>query len=182
MALTYTPAGELGSKAPNFSLTGVDGQVYSWDSFNKKTILCFIFMCNHCPYVKAIEDRIIALSNELAPRGVQFVGICSNDSKEHPEDSFENLKIRWQEKQYGFPYLWDETQECAKNFGAVCTPDIFVYDKQRRLAYRGRLDDSWKDPTQVKRQELKEAISSILEFGAVKFSSHPSMGCSIKWK
>src|SRR3989338_6595128 len=103
--------------------------------------LAVMFICNHCPYVKAVEERILKLAKELTPQGVQFVGVCSNNAENYPEDSFDNLRNRWQELNYGFPYLFDEDQKMAKDFAAVCTPDFFVYNSDRRLSYRGRLDD-----------------------------------------
>jgi hypothetical protein len=142
-----------------------------------------MFICNHCPYVKAIEDRLITLAREIKSFGGQVVGICSNDGVNYPEDSFANLKKRWTEKSYGFPYLHDETQSVAKSFGAVCTPDFFVFNKDRKLRYRGRLDDSWKEPQKVTRQELLLATKSIAQTGelSISFDQTPSMGCSIKW-
>ena len=182
MALTYTPKKEALTKCPGFSLPGVDGQTYELSQFAEKKVFVALFICNHCPYVKAIEDRIIDLNKYFATASVQLVGICSNDSDEYPEDSFESLRARWQEKSYGFPYLYDESQEVAKSFGAVCTPDIFVFNSQRELVYRGRFDDSWKDSQKVQKQELKQAIKDVLETDKVNFDEHPSMGCSIKWK
>jgi len=125
---------------------------------------------------------LIQLAASYSPEDVQFVGICSNDSTDYPEDSLENLFQRWKEKKYSFPYLVDKTQEVAKNFGTVCTPDIFVYDQERKLVYRGRLDDSWKNPSQVDRQELREALDQLLSNQKIKGEQIPSMGCSIKWK
>ncbi len=140
-----------------------------------------MFICNHCPYVKAIEDRLIQLGHDLKARKINLIGICSNDEKNYPEDSFENLKKRSIEKKYSFIYLHDKTQEVAKNFGAVCTPDYFVYDKNLKLAYRGRLDDSWKDATAVTKRELYDAVICLDENKPIDFLETPSMGCSIKW-
>jgi thiol-disulfide isomerase/thioredoxin len=182
MALTQTPAAELGAPCPDFTLPAVfGGKSFSLKSFDKSEVLVVMFICNHCPYVKAVEDRLIDLAREYRTKGVSFVGICSNDAADYPEDSLENLGKRAKEKGYTFPYLYDETQAVAKSFGAVCTPDFFVYDRSRKLRYRGRLDDSWKDPALVKRQDLSLAIESILENEEVG-ESLPSMGCSIKWK
>ena len=187
MALTYTPETQVDQLCPDFKLTGMDHNTYQLSDFFNVEVLVFLFICNHCPYVQAIEDRIIALAKKYKkqqidknPSYVQFIGICSNDSSEYPEDSFESLRSRWKEKNYDFPYLHDPTQATAQTFGAVCTPDIFVYHKQR-LAYRGRLDDSWKDPSKVKRQELDLAIQSLLRSTPLSFQPVPSMGCSIKW-
>jgi len=182
MALVYTPNIEANSACPDFELPGLDGKQYTLSDFADKELLVALFICNHCPYVQAIEDRYINLSQEMTARGVQFIGICSNDAKDYPEDSFERLKERWELKKYGFPYLHDESQSVAKSFGAVCTPDIFLYNKERKLIYRGRLDDSWKDATAVKKQDLKNALLAALEGANSIDEQVPSMGCSIKWK
>ncbi len=182
MALTYTPEAEIGSSCPQFSLLATDGHTYSLDSFSKAKGLLVMFICNHCPYVQAIEDRLIELARNYRAKGVAFVAICSNDAENYPEDSFESLTKRWREKEYGFPYLYDESQSVAKSFGAVCTPDFFLYDGERKLAYRGRLDDSWKDPSKVTQEELKMAMDSVLLGQEPSPHQNPSMGCSIKWK
>ncbi len=182
MALTYTPPGELGSLCPDFQLPGVDGHLHSLKDFKGSRALLIMFICNHCPYVQAVEDRLILLSKELQSLGAQIVAISSNDGVRYPADSYENMKKRSQEKKYTFPYIYDETQNVAKKFGAVCTPDFFVYDENLLLAYRGRLDDSWKDATQVSRHELRYAVIELLEGRTAPLTQYPSMGCSIKWK
>ena len=113
---------------------------------------------------------------------MQLVGICSNDAETYPDDAFDQLAARWRARGYGFPYLHDEPQTVARAFGAVCTPDIFVYDRDRRLAYRGRIDDSWKDESKVTRRELATALDALLEGGKPGVAQRPSMGCSIKWR
>ena len=145
-------------------------------------MLVVMFICNHCPYVQAVEDRLIRLAREFEPRGVRFVGVCANDAQTYPDDAFDKLAARWRELGYGFPYLHDETQDAARAFGAVCTPDIFVYDRDRRLAYRGRIDDSWKDESKVKRRELAEALEALVAGERPSPEQRPSMGCSIKWR
>jgi peroxiredoxin len=182
MVLLETPPPSLGAPCPAFRLPAVDGKAYARDDFAARPVLVVMFICNHCPYVKAVEDRIIALRREYEPRGVQLVGICSNDAEGYPEDSFDNLAARWRTKEYGFPYLHDEDQSVARAFGAVCTPDVFVYDRDRRLAYRGRIDDSWKDASRVTRRELAEALDLLLARKRPPEKQVPSMGCSIKWK
>ena len=186
MALTYSPENpELGSNCPPFKLPAVDGSIFGLDSCRDHKALVVMFICNHCPYVKAIEDRLVELAsqyNQSKKGEVQFVGICSNDPTNYPDDSLPNLKKRWLEKAYGFPYLVDETQSTAKAFGAVATPDFFIYDQNRRLTYRGRLDDSWKDPALVKSRDMKAAIDRILHNQPPLEKQVPSMGCSIKWK
>ena len=183
MALTYTPPGIVGSQCPDFRLPSVDGGFYQLSDWKGKAkALVVMFICNHCPYVQAIEDRMIALAKEFSPRGVQFVGICANDPEDYPEDSPEELAKRWNEKSYGFPYLYDESQSVARSFGAVCTPDFFVYNSDLRLTYRGRLDDSWKNAQLVRKREMASALESTLAGKDVQGTAHPSMGCSIKWK
>jgi peroxiredoxin len=180
MAVESTAA-VSGVPCPDFRLPGVDGKTYSRDDFASSPVLVLMFICNHCPYVKAVEDRLIELARGYGPRGVAFVGVCSNDAASYPDDAFDKLAERWLQKGYGFPYLHDESQAVARAFGAVCTPDIFVYDSARRLAYRGRIDDSWKDPARVTRRELAEALDALLA-GRAPPPGKPTLGCSIKWK
>jgi peroxiredoxin len=181
MAVESTAA-RTGTGCPDFDLPAVDGKRYRRDDFAAAPVLAVMFICNHCPYVKAVEDRLIALAREYGPRGVQLVGVCSNDAVSYPDDAFDKLAERWRSKGYGFPYLHDESQAVARAFDAVCTPDIFVYDKERRLAYRGRIDDSWKDPARVTRRELAEAFDALLAGRAPSGDQKPTLGCSIKWK
>lgn len=182
MALTYTPEAEFGSPLPPFELPGVDGKSYQDKSFSGAKALVIMFICNHCPYVKAIEDRIIETAREYASKGVQFVAICANDPDDYPEDSFAELRKRAELKRYPFPYLHDLDQQVARRFQAVCTPDFFVYDRRLRLAYRGRLDDSWKDSAKVRQRELALALEEILKGKLPTEPQVPSMGCSIKWR
>jgi peroxiredoxin len=177
-----TPPPALGTRCPDFRLPAVDGRSYARDDFAASPVLVVMFICNHCPYVKAVEDRIIRLAREFGALGAQLVGICANDAATYPDDAFDQLAARWRSRNYGFPYLHDETQEVARAFGAVCTPDIFVYDRDRRLAYRGRIDDAWKDEAKVQRRELAEAIEALLAGKTPSSAQRPSMGCSIKWK
>ncbi len=181
MALTFTPEAELGTRPPDFKLPGVDGKTYQLQDFLNGKPLVVMFICNHCPYVKAIEDRLIHLAQDLKAQSVNVVGICSNDWRDNPEDSFENLQKRAKEKNYPFTYLHDPDQTAAKNFGAVCTPDFFVYDSQAHLAYRGRLDNAWKDPKAVTKRELYEAVQTLLKNQKISEPQTPSMGCNIKW-
>ncbi|MEO5368671.1 MAG: thioredoxin family protein [Magnetococcus sp. DMHC-1] len=182
MVLLHTPPGELGSLAPDFLLPGVDGQDHSLDEYQDALVLVIMFICNHCPYVQSVEARLIALARELQPDKVQFVAISSNDTINYPQDDFPHMQQRAREKNFPFPYLFDATQEVAVAYGAVCTPDFFVYDAARHLQYRGRFDDSPRDPLAVRRQELKEAILMLLDGRNPSSIQNPSMGCSIKWK
>ncbi|MDP3919330.1 MAG: thioredoxin family protein [Candidatus Omnitrophota bacterium] len=182
MVLLHSDKRSLGQPAPDFQLRGVDGNDYSLSSFSDSRVLVVMFICNHCPYVVAIEDRLIELQRDYSGKGVQLVGICANDPTDYPDDSPDNLRKRWVEKSYGFPYLVDEVQDVARAYGAVCTPDLFVYDANRKLAYHGRLDDNWKDPGSVKKRDLREALDALLAGRAPGAEQTPSMGCSIKWK
>jgi peroxiredoxin len=182
MALTYTPDATLGSSCPDFKLPGVDNRDYQKSDFKNFKALLVMFICNHCPYVKAVEDRLISLGREMKLKGAEVVAISSNDAANYPDDSFANLRKRAQEKNYPFPYLYDESQNIAKTFGAVCTPDFFLYDADYKLAYRGRLDDSWKDPSLVKKEELKDAMLALINGQKPSDEQRPSMGCNIKWK
>lgn len=180
MALIESTMVSLGSKAPHFNLPNTDGNNVSIEDLNSE-ILIVIFTCNHCPYAKAIENRLIELANNYTSN-VDFVLISSNDAENYPADSPVKMAERHAEKEYPFPYLFDETQEVAKSYSAVCTPDIFLYDVDRKLRYRGRLDDNWQDPNQVTREELKIAIEAVLSGNSIEFKQIPSMGCNIKWK
>lgn len=182
MALTFTPFPELGNACPDFTLPAVDRKTYSLKDFSNGKPLVVMFICNHCPYVQAIETRLIELGSDLKKDGVNVVAICSNDAADHPEDSFENLQKRAKEMNYPFVYLHDESQTVAHQFGAVCTPDYFVYDGSLKLVYRGRLDDSWKDAARVSKRELYEAVQTLLQGQKVSEDQTASMGCSIKWK
>ena len=182
MALMHFTMVPLGEPARPFSLPGVDGKMHTLDSFQDHRILVLIFMCNHCPYVKAVLSRLIDLQNQMADKGVQLVGINSNDASRYPDDSMENMKKIAKEKNISFPYLFDETQEIARVYDAVCTPDIYVYGEDRRLLYRGRIDDNWQHPDKVTQQDLKEAIQAVLAGEKITAEQIPSMGCSIKWK
>ncbi|MGH7829375.1 MAG: thioredoxin family protein [Candidatus Binatia bacterium] len=182
MALLKSTDIPLGGPAPDFKLPSVDGKVYALKDFSAAKALVVMFICNHCPYVQAVEDRILKLHRDYKDKGVQVVGICSNDPTDYPDDSPANLLKRWKQKEYGFPYLIDESQAVAKAFGAVCTPDIYVYDAARRLAYHGRIDDNWQHPDQVAKQELRAALDALLAGKPPAGEQWPSMGCSIKWK
>ena len=180
MALTESTMVKLGSPANDFSLPDTDGNTVSLSDFKADTLVV-IFTCNHCPYAKAVEDRLIILGNDYKGK-TDFVLISSNEIENYPDDAPEKMAERHAEKNYPFPYLFDETQEVAKAYGAVCTPDIFLYDSDRKLRYRGRLDDNWKEPENVTREELRTAIDFVLSGSEIDFDQVPSMGCNIKWK
>ena len=182
MALLESSKSDINSPMIDFSLKGIDGKNHSPSEFDDKDILIIIFICNHCPYVKAVMDRFVAFQEKYKERGVQLIGINPNDTVTYPQDSFDNMKLFAEEYKMNFPYLIDETQETARNYDAVCTPDIYVYDKDRKLKYRGRLDDNWQDEKSVTTNDLEKAVKLILQGKDVDFKQIPSMGCSIKWK
>lgn len=172
---------KIGDEAPNFLLPGVDGLNYSLESFSDKKLLCIIFSCNHCPYVKAYEDRIIAIQRDFQ-NDLQIVAINSNDELNYPEDSFEEMEKRAKEKNFNFPYLRDSDQSVADAYGATHTPEIFLFDSERKLQYHGKIDDNWNYLNQVKEQYLRNAIIDLLEGGEVKVKETYTIGCTIKWK
>ncbi len=178
----YSNPDRTGSDIIDFSLKGTDEKFYSPSDFSDKNILVIIFTCNHCPYVKAVIDRFVSFQEKYKNNGIQLIGINSNDPLSYPEDSFDNMKIFSSEHKLNFPYLIDETQEVARKYDAVCTPDIYVYDKDRKLRYRGRLDDSWKDESKIMSKDLEKAVELLLDGKEIDFQQIPSMGCSIKWK
>jgi len=182
MARTETPVCDFGRPAPDFSLKGVDGKTWTLNDVRGKNGLLVMFICNHCPYVKAVRDRLIRDARELRDHGVNSVAIMSNDPTDYPEDSFDNMKQIAEELHFPFPYLYDETQAVAKAYGAVCTPDFFGYNKDLKLQYRGRLDASRKDPVPDAPRDLFEAMKQVARTGQGPKDQIPSMGCSIKWK
>jgi peroxiredoxin len=172
----------LGTPAPSFALAGIDGRRHTLGSVRGPNGVVVMFICNHCPYVKAVADKIARDMRELAALGVNSVAIMSNDPADYPEDSFANMKLFAAKHGFGFPYVFDETQEVARAYGAVCTPDFFGYDRDLRLAYRGRLDDSGRSPKEGNRRELFEAMSAIAAGGKPASPQSPAIGCSIKWR
>lgn len=180
MSLLESTMVALGSPCPDFALPGVDGKVWRRADF-QSPLLLVVVMCNHCPYVQAVDGRINALAMAFKGR-CDVVGINANDAGAYPEDGFEAMGSRASEKGFVFPYLHDESQAVARALGAVCTPDYFLFNGPRSLRYRGRLDDNWQDAARVTRQELRGAISALLSGQAVPEPQRPSMGCSIKWK
>lgn len=183
MASLETPVCDFGAPAPDFTLPGVDGRIWTRHDCKGDNGLLVMFICNHCPYVKAVRERIIRDVRELTALGIGCVGIMSNDTVEYPDDSFANMQRVAAEYGYPFPYLLDETQEVARAYGAVCTPDFFGYDAGLGLKYRGRLDESRKDTAPAgARRELFEAMRQVAESGQGPREQIPSIGCSIKWK
>jgi thiol-disulfide isomerase/thioredoxin len=182
MALMESETLSLGSAAPEFALPGTDGETYSFDSFPDSKTYVVMFICNHCPYVQAIEDRLLDLGRELGPKGAAFFGVMSNDVASYPADHPDRMREQVLAKGYPFPYLYDENQDMARAYGAVCTPDIFVFDGERKLAYHGRVDDNWKDASAVTRHELRDALNALLAGDKPSDEQLPTIGCSLKWK
>jgi peroxiredoxin len=179
---TTAPAGELGSTAADFSLPATNGRRYVLADVRGLNGVLVAFICNHCPYVRAIRARLVGEALELQALGVGVVAINSNDAATYPEDSFDNMRRIAAEWQLPFPYLYDESQRVARAYDAVCTPDFFGYDAQLKLRYRGRLDSSGKEARDDATRELFDAMKAIAGGGAAPTIQNPSVGCSIKWK
>ena len=176
------PVCDFGWNAPDFDLPATDGRRYTLAESRGPKGLLVMFICNHCPYVKAVRDRILRDSAELKTLGIGSVAISSNDPADYPEDSFENMQRVARELKFPFPYLFDESQDVARAYDAVCTPDFFGFDKDLGLQYRGRLDASRTSPVANARRDLFEAMKAVAETGRGPAGQIPSMGCSIKWK
>jgi len=183
MVSLETPVCEFDAPIVDFALPGIDGKIWTPENTRGEDGLLVMFICNHCPYVKAIRDRLVRDTRELMEYGINSVAIMSNDPAEYEEDSFENMQKVADEFHFPFPYLLDETQQVAKAYGAVCTPDFFGYNKLLQLQYRGRLDASRKEAAaeDVKR-DLFDAMKQVAKTGRGPEQQIPSMGCSIKWK
>ena len=174
---------ELGTTAPDFSLPDTDGKIVSLADFAQCKALLVMFICNHCPYVVHVADHLAALGKEYQAKGVGVVAICSNDVENYPDDSPEKMKQEKQKRGYTFPYLFDETQEVARAYHAACTPDFFVFDADRKLVYRGQLDDSRpNNGIPVTGRDLRAALDAVLAGQKPNADQKPSMGCGIKWK
>jgi len=171
----------IGAPIPHFALPSVDGQTVD-SSAIRDNALVVIFTCNHCPYAQAYEDRIIELWRKYGKSGAAFVLISSNDATDYPDDSFAEMKVRAEQKAFPFPYCYDESQEVAKSFGALCTPHCFVFDAERKLRYKGRVDDNWKEPEKVTERNLSDAIKAVIAGQKPPKEEANAIGCSIKWK
>ena len=178
-----TPVCDFGQPAIDFSLPGTDGKIWTLDDCRGENGLLVMFICNHCPYVQAVLDRLVRDTAELKQLGVNAVAIMANDVDDYPEDSFDNMQKLAEQQGFSFPYLYDETQQVAQAYGAVCTPDFFGYNKDLQLQYRGRLDASRKQAAEPDvRRDLFEAMKQVAETGHGPENQIPSMGCSIKWR
>lgn len=183
MALMHTPICNFGKKAPNFFLPAIDGKSYSLDEIKGERGTLIMFICNHCPYVKAVADRIASDAVQLQRLGIGVAAISANDVADHPEDSFENMAIEARLNDFTFPYLYDESQAVAKAHGAICTPDFFGYNAAGELQYRGRLDASGIHAATLDvKRDLLDAMQQVAETGHGPAEQIPSAGCSIKWK
>lgn len=183
MVKTASTMKKLGTPAPDFALTNVDGRPVSLADFGQQPGLLVVFMCNHCPFVKHVAGGLTQLAADYLPRGVAVVGINSNDAATHPHDSPEQMVHEAEQRGYPFPYLYDETQEVAQAYGAACTPDFFLYDKQRQLYYRGQLDSSRPgNSIPVTGSDLRSALDALLAGKPPPEKQIPSIGCNIKWR
>ena len=183
MSETSTPICTFGADAHKFNLKCTNEQIWTLDKLKGERGLLIFFICNHCPFVKAILPKLVRVTNTLVDHGINSVGIMSNDANEYTEDSFENMHKVAVKNKFSFPYLYDETQEVAKKYGAVCTPDFFGYNEMLELQYRGRLDATRMTETNNDlKPDLLEAMIKISQTGEGPIEQTPSVGCSIKWK
>lgn len=177
-----TPICDFGWKAVDFQLEGIDGKTYSLEDVRGPKGTLVMFICNHCPYVKSVISRIVSDVSALQEKGIGAIAIMANDTESYPEDSFENMKAFAKTHGFGFPYVIDRSQEVARAYDAVCTPDFFGFNADLELQYRGRLDESKTTPVPNARRELFEAMVQIAETGEGPRDQVASMGCSIKWR
>ncbi len=173
---------ELGHKAPDFSLPGVDGKTWSLSDFDQAKLLIVVFSCNHCPFVIGSEDRMNELYQKYQPKGVEMIAINSNEQENHPTDSFDHMVERAKEKGFQFPYVRDASQEVAKAYGALRTPHFYVFDAERKLRYTGRMDDNPRNPGQETTHELADALDALLEGKEPPVALTNPIGCNVKWK
>ena len=173
---------EIGQRAPDFSLPGVDGKDCALASFKEKKVVVVFFTCNHCPYAQAYEDRLISIQRDYADKSVQLIAINSNDAAGYPEDGFDNMVKRAAKKKFNFPYLRDETQRIARAYGAEYTPEVFVLNSKFEVRYIGRVDDNWQNPDKVKSHDLRNALNAVLAHKKVENPVTHAIGCTIKWK
>jgi peroxiredoxin len=173
---------KIDSPAPDFTLLGIYGKKYSLSSFADKKALIVIFSCNHCPYVHAYEERIKQIQQDYGDKGVIVVAINSNDDVNYPDDSFENMKKRAAEKKFNFLYLRDGDQSIARAYDATHTPEIFLFDNERKLAFHGKIDDNWQEPNKVQNHYLRNALDELLTEKEISVPETFTIGCTIKWK
>ena len=173
---------KIGSLAPEFNLEGIDGKKYSLSSFTDTNALIIIFSCNHCPYVQAYEGRMKQIQEDYKSKEVTVVAINSNEDVNYPDDSFENMKKRATEQRFNFLYLRDEDQSVARAYDATHTPEIFLFDKERMLAFHGKIDDNWQEPNKAQNHYLRNALDELLAGKEISVPETFTIGCTIKWK
>ena len=171
----------IGDKAPYFSLKGTDNKIYSLKDFESARALAVVFTCNHCPYVKAWDPRLLEILKNFKSRGFEMVAICSNDPQSYPEDSFEHMVDKSESMDFAYPYLQDLTQEVARAYDAACTPEVFLFDSKQTLRYQGRIDDNHTEKSLVGSTDLADAVSALLSGEEVPTPLTSALGCSIKW-
>jgi peroxiredoxin len=171
----------LSAPCPPFELPGTDGNVHSLASFDGK-ILVVIVSCNHCPYVVAWEPRMVSIANAYLPKGVAFIAVNANDTRTHASDGMEPMKQRAKERGFPFPYVRDDSQDVARALGARVTPEVFVFDREKKLRYHGRIDDNHRDAASVRSHDLKNALDALLRGDEPPVTETPPVGCSVKWK
>ena len=171
----------LGTDAPTFDLPGTDGRNHTLDDYSDAEVLVLVQSCNHCPYVQAWEGRMVDLQREYEGRGVRLVAVNSNDAASHPEDSFDEMRARAEREGFNFDYLYDEPQAVARELGAERTPEVFVFDRDRKLRYHGAIDDS-RDETAVSQHYLRDALDAVLEERDPGIAETPAVGCTVKWR
>lgn len=173
---------KVGNKALPFKLTGVDDKPHSFSDYAGKKAVAVIFSCNHCPYVRAWEDRIVQIQTDYSDKDVQLIAINANDASKSPDDDFAKMKERAREKHFNFPYLRDETQEVARAYGAERTPEVFLFDTDGLLRYHGTIDDNYDDPKAVKVRYLRDALDAVIGGRSVQIVETRPVGCTVKWK
>jgi len=173
---------EIGQRAPDFTLPGVDGKDHSLAQYKDRKAVVVVFACNHCPYVQAYDERLLSIVRDYEPKGVQFIAINANDEAGYPEDSFDNMVKRAKQRGYTFPYLRDDTQRIARAYGAEYTPEVFVLNSKFAVRYIGRIDDNWQHPDKVKTHNLRDALDAVLAHKKIENPITHAIGCTIKWK
>ncbi len=171
----------IGSSLPHFNLKGTDDKFYNSEEYSECELMLVVFTCNHCPYIQAYENRLKEIQKSYKQKLI-LLAINSNDDIQYPEDSFDNMKIRADEKQFNFNYLRDDEQIVAHSFGATHTPEIFLFDKNRKLVFHGKIDDNWQDETKTNNNYLRDAIEEILSGKKISVPETFTIGCTIKWK
>jgi peroxiredoxin len=173
---------KIGDEFIPFDLEGVDGRTHSSAAYTGRKAVAVIFSCNHCPYVRAWEERMVQIQADYASQNVQLVAVSANDAEKYPQDSLPAMKARAEEQGFNFPYLYDESQAIAQAYGATRTPEVFLFDEQRNLRYHGAIDDNYEEPAAVRHHYLRDALDAILAGQEPAVSETPPVGCTIKWK